>query len=143
MNEVRVLCNSLLFNQGKLQVDKLPGSPNSAGASLKFPPEKSALKLKVGDTIQLKHDEFVQLAEAFSRRSRRSICEAGCSHIAHTVRVRGGSTQGLIGFELFKISHFRLDQTSPNGAKRLRFPLVRVRVPSTCRNGRPTTAPPA
>ena len=25
LNEVRVLCNSILLNQGKLQVDKLPG----------------------------------------------------------------------------------------------------------------------
>jgi hypothetical protein len=35
LNEVRVLCNSILLNEGKLQVDKLPGWPNSAGASLK------------------------------------------------------------------------------------------------------------
>ena len=33
LNEVRVLCNSILLNQGKLQVDKLPGWPNSAGPS--------------------------------------------------------------------------------------------------------------
>ena len=65
LNEVRVLCNSLLFNQGKMQVDKLPGWPNSAGASLKLPPEKSVLKLKVGDNIQLSHAEFVRLADAF------------------------------------------------------------------------------
>src|SRR3989304_1557853 len=32
LNEVRVLCNSILLNQGKLQVDKLPGWPNSAGS---------------------------------------------------------------------------------------------------------------
>ena len=43
LNEVRVLCNSILPNQGKLQVDKLPGWPNSAGASIKLPPEKSVL----------------------------------------------------------------------------------------------------
>ena len=30
LNEVRVLCNSIQLNQGKLQVDKLPGWPNSA-----------------------------------------------------------------------------------------------------------------
>jgi hypothetical protein len=60
LNEVRVLCNSLSFNQGKLQVDTLRGWPNSAGASLKLPPEESVLKLKVGDTIQLRHDEFAQ-----------------------------------------------------------------------------------
>jgi len=31
-NQVRVLCNSILLNKGKLQVDKLPGWPNSAGS---------------------------------------------------------------------------------------------------------------
>src|SRR5436309_7658367 len=30
LNEVRVLCNSILLNGGKVQVDKLPGWPNSA-----------------------------------------------------------------------------------------------------------------
>src|SRR5229473_1889849 len=39
LNEVRVLCNSLLLNQGKLQVEKLPGWPNSAVASIKLLPE--------------------------------------------------------------------------------------------------------
>ncbi|MGI0085947.1 MAG: hypothetical protein ACREBQ_12785, partial [Nitrososphaerales archaeon] len=65
LNEVRVLCNSLLFNQGKLQVDKLPGWPNSAGSSLTLPPDQSVLKLKAGDTIALTHAEFVRLADAF------------------------------------------------------------------------------
>src|SRR2546427_11663418 len=41
LNEVRVLCNSILLNRGKLQVDKLPGWPNSAVAGIKLPPEKS------------------------------------------------------------------------------------------------------
>jgi hypothetical protein len=42
--EVRILCNSILFNRGKLQVEKLPGWPNSAVSGLKL------LKLKPGDT---------------------------------------------------------------------------------------------
>src|SRR6266536_3112702 len=40
LNEVRVLCNSLVLNQGKVRVDKLPAWPNSAGAGIKLPPEK-------------------------------------------------------------------------------------------------------
>src|SRR5438093_6545840 len=44
LNEVRVLCNSILLNQGKLQVDRLPGWPNSAVSSLKLPTGKSVLK---------------------------------------------------------------------------------------------------
>src|SRR6266566_7955808 len=53
LNEVRVLCNSILLNKGKLQVDKLPGWPNSATTSIKLLPEKSVLKLRVGDDVKL------------------------------------------------------------------------------------------
>ena len=65
LNEVRVLCNSILPNQGKLQVDKLPGWPNSAGASIKLPPERSVLKLRVGDDVKLSEADFVRLSKAF------------------------------------------------------------------------------
>src|SRR5213078_998983 len=65
MNEVRVLCNSILFNQGKLQVDKRPEWPNSAVTGIKLKPESSLLKLKVGDEIQLTEADFVRLSEAF------------------------------------------------------------------------------
>ena len=65
LNEVRILCNSLLLNQGKLQVNKLPGWPMSASGSIKLPPEKSVLKLKVGDEVKLNEADFQRLAEAF------------------------------------------------------------------------------
>lgn len=65
LNEVRVLCNSILYNDGKLQVEKLTGWPNSAVSGLKLPPERSVLGLKPGQTIQLKRDDFVRLAAAF------------------------------------------------------------------------------
>jgi hypothetical protein len=65
LNEVRILCNSLLFNQGKLQVEKRPAWPTSAVSSLTLPPEKSVLKLKKGDEIRLKEADFVKLCEAF------------------------------------------------------------------------------
>lgn len=65
LNEVRVLCNSILLNGSKLQVDRLPGWPNSAVSGLKLPPERSVLKLKPGDEIRLRLDDFVRLAEAF------------------------------------------------------------------------------
>jgi hypothetical protein len=65
LNEVRVLCNSILLNLGKLQVERLPGWPNSAVASLTLPPEKSVLKLKAGDEVKLTEGDFVRLAEAF------------------------------------------------------------------------------
>src|SRR5881409_496763 len=65
LNEVRVLSNSILLNQGRLQVDKLPGWPNSAGAGLTLPPDKSVLKLKVGDEVKVGEAGFVRLAKAF------------------------------------------------------------------------------
>jgi hypothetical protein len=65
LNEVRVLCNSILLNRGKLQVAKLPGWPNSAVSSLTLAPERSVLKLKQGDEVKLTEDDFVRLSEAF------------------------------------------------------------------------------
>ena len=65
LNEVRVLCNSILLNRGKLQVDKLPGWPNSAGSGIKLPQEKSVLKFEPGAAVKLTEADFVRLAEAF------------------------------------------------------------------------------
>jgi hypothetical protein len=65
LNEVRVLCNSMLFNRGKLQVDRLPGWPNSAGSGMSLPPEKSVLKLKAGDEVRVSEADFVRLSKAF------------------------------------------------------------------------------
>jgi len=65
LNEVRVLCNSILLNGGKLQVETLPEWPMSGGRSLKLPPEKSILKLKVGDVVKLSEADFVRLSKAF------------------------------------------------------------------------------
>src|SRR3990172_3532968 len=59
LNEVRVLCNSLLLNNGKLQGDKLPGWPSSAISSLTLPPETSVLKLRPGDQVKLTEADFV------------------------------------------------------------------------------------
>jgi len=65
LNEVRVLCNSILLNEGKLQVEKLPRWPNSAVAGLKLPPDTSVLKLRVGDEVKVSEADFVRLAKAF------------------------------------------------------------------------------
>ena len=65
LNEVRALCNSILLNQGKLQVDRLPGWPNSAGSGIKLSPEASLLKLKVGDEVRLSEADFARLSKAF------------------------------------------------------------------------------
>ena len=65
LNEVRVLCNSLLLNNGKVQVDRLPGWPNSASSGMTLPPEKSVLKLKTGDEVRLSEADFVRLSKVF------------------------------------------------------------------------------
>jgi hypothetical protein len=65
LNEVRILCNSLLLNHGRLQIEKLRDWPTSAVSSLKLPVEKSVLKLRAGDKIELSRADFVRLADAF------------------------------------------------------------------------------
>lgn len=65
LNEVRVLCNSLLLNDGKLQVEKLPDWPASAVSSLKLPAETSVLKLERGDEVRLSEADFRRLSKAF------------------------------------------------------------------------------
>ena len=65
MNEVRVLCNSILFNNGRLQVEKLPAWPSSAGSGIKLPPGKSLLKLNIGDEVKLTEADFLRLSKAF------------------------------------------------------------------------------
>ena len=65
VNEVRVLCNSLLLNKGKLQVERLPNWPESAGSSIKLPPETSILRLRPGDEVKVREADFVRLSKAF------------------------------------------------------------------------------
>src|SRR6266571_2343380 len=65
LNEVRILCNSILLNRGKVQVDRLPGWPNSASMGMALPPEKSVLRLKVGEEVRLNEADFVRLSKAF------------------------------------------------------------------------------
>jgi|SRR5580658_2385206 hypothetical protein len=65
LNEVRVLCNSLLYNEGKVQVEALLGWPNSARTGLKMPPDQSVLGFKPGDPLRIDEVAFVRLSRAF------------------------------------------------------------------------------
>ncbi len=65
LNEVRVLCNSLVLNGGKVQVERLPNWPMSAVSGLRLPPAKSVLGLKPGDKIALTESDFTRLSDAF------------------------------------------------------------------------------
>lgn len=55
LNEVRILCNSILQHDGVLTADK----------TIKFNSEKSATKLTIGALIRLREADFVRLFEAF------------------------------------------------------------------------------
>lgn len=55
LNEVRVLCTSLMSNGGRLVADK----------QIKLDPAKSVLGYAVGDEIRLGEDDFIRLAKAF------------------------------------------------------------------------------
>ena len=55
LNEVRMLCSSLLTNDGVLAADK----------TIRYTPETSVLKLRVGDEIRLDEKQFLLLFEAF------------------------------------------------------------------------------
>jgi hypothetical protein len=55
LNEVRMICSSLLQGGGVMTADK----------SIKFDPAKSILKLRIGDEIKLSEADFVVLSRAF------------------------------------------------------------------------------
>jgi hypothetical protein len=55
LNEVRVLCMSMLENGGRLGVDK----------TIKLKPESSVLGLSEGDEIRLTAEQFGTLADAY------------------------------------------------------------------------------
>jgi hypothetical protein len=55
LNEVRMLSNSILLNGGVLAAKK----------TIKYKPQTSVLKLKIGEKIALTQTEFAPLADAF------------------------------------------------------------------------------
>ena len=55
LNEVEMLCESLMNHDGILH----------ASTVIKFIPDKSVLKLQIGDTIRLTREQFERLSGAF------------------------------------------------------------------------------
>ncbi len=55
LNEFRMICTSLLQNHGVMCTDK----------AIKYNPEKSVVKLKIGDEIRLTEPDFALLFRAF------------------------------------------------------------------------------
>jgi len=61
LNEVRMLCTSILKHKGVLTAD----------STIKYKPEASALKLRIGDPIRMDTAQFGALAKAFFAEIRR------------------------------------------------------------------------
>jgi hypothetical protein len=59
-----MLCDSMLRSQGVLNADK----------TIKYTPETSVLKLRIGDEIRLDEKQFLALFEAFFAETRRKFC---------------------------------------------------------------------
>ncbi len=63
LNQVRMLCTSILGNDGVLAADK----------TIKYTPEKSVLKLRIGDEIRLDEAQFRALFTAFFSEIERKF----------------------------------------------------------------------
>jgi hypothetical protein len=61
LNEVRIITDSIMNNKGIMRADK----------QIKLPPEKSVVKLSVGDKINLTQAQFESLAGAFFEELER------------------------------------------------------------------------
>jgi hypothetical protein len=65
LNEVRILCDSLMNSNGVVRADK----------QIKLSPERSVLKLAVGDSIRLTSADFARLSAAFFDELERRFGE--------------------------------------------------------------------
>jgi len=63
LNEVRILCTSILNNGGTVAPD----------STIKYVPAKSVLGLQIGDLISLSSDQFVALNSAFFAELERKF----------------------------------------------------------------------
>lgn len=66
LNEVELLCESLMNNRGVLRVGNL----------IKFIPEETVLKLRPGDAIALSQEDFERLSTAFFEQVQKRFLDA-------------------------------------------------------------------
>jgi hypothetical protein len=66
LNKVEMICDSLMNNNGVFQ----------DSTAIKYIPEQSVVKLKVGDRINLTADEFERLSAAFFAELKSKFLEA-------------------------------------------------------------------
>ncbi len=55
LSEVRILCDGIMDNNGRMGADK----------TIRYKPEQSILRFKIGDEIRLNADDFARLSAAF------------------------------------------------------------------------------
>lgn len=67
LNEVRIVCDSLLTNNGVMRANK----------QIKLPPERSVLMLNVGDPIKLSAADFERLSAAFFTELEKRFLQPG------------------------------------------------------------------
>jgi hypothetical protein len=73
-NEVRILCNSILNNNGVLTSENVNDSSAFTGlTSIKLSPEHSVLKYHAGDTVRLTEADFVRLSTAYFEEIERKF----------------------------------------------------------------------
>lgn len=65
LNEVEMICDSLINNDGVLK----------ANSVIKYVPDQTVVRLKIGDTIQLTADQFERLSSAFLADLERKFVE--------------------------------------------------------------------
>jgi hypothetical protein len=65
LNEVRIIVDSLISNDGKMRADK----------QIKLTPEKSVTGLEVGDSVVLTREQLGRLSEAFFSELERRFLE--------------------------------------------------------------------
>jgi len=74
LNEVRILCNSILGNNSVMTTDNVADLSAFTGLNtIKLSPERSVLKYRPGDSIRLTQADFVRLSEAFFAEMERKF----------------------------------------------------------------------
>jgi hypothetical protein len=74
LNEVRILCNSILANDSIFTAENVAQTSAFEGLTgIKLPPDKSVLKLSAGDAVRLTEHDFVRLSHAFFDEMERKF----------------------------------------------------------------------
>ena len=91
LNEVRILCNSMLLNQNIMStVYPKPHASALGDKSMKLSPEKSILKHQFGDEIKLTEADFSRISEAFFEEMERKFAVVDSRHSNSSTALQSG-----------------------------------------------------